>query len=403
MRCRTPDHQVFHSMRRLLWCWPAALAATGAAFAQGQTAALDASLNPAQRIVAHVVVGGLEHPWAVGFLPDGRYLITERPGRLRMATPDGQLLAPIAGLPAIANGGQGGLLDLALDSDFSHNRMLYFCFSEPGSGADLGKNGTALARARLSNDGLRLENLQVIFSQRPKVASRLHFGCRIVERQVDGRSDGTLFLTLGERFAEKDQAQSLQSHLGKVVRVGKDGHIPPDNPFVSNTGAWPEIWSLGHRNVQGAVLAPNGELWIHEHGPQGGDEVNRLEAGKNYGWPVITYGENYGGGKIGAGISQQAGMEQPLHYWVPSIGPSGMAFITSDRYGQAWQGSLMIGALKTRMLERLSLRNGQIIASEPLLPRLGRRVRDVRQGPDGWLYILTDESAGQLLRLQAEP
>lgn len=395
--------QVFPKTPRLLVCWLAALAAASAGFTQAQPPAPDISQGPAPRIVTRTVATGLEHPWAVAFLPKGGYLITERPGRLRLVSPDGRLAPPIAGLPPIASGGQGGLLDVVLDSRFAGNRMLYLCFSEPGSGADQGKNGTALTRARLSDDNLRLEDLQIIFSQRPKVASRLHFGCRIVERQVDGLSDGTLFLTLGERFSEKEQAQSLQSHLGKIVRIGKDGHIPSDNPFVNRADAWPEIWSLGHRNVQGATLAPDGALWVHEHGPQGGDEVNRPEPGKNYGWPVITYGENYGGGKIGAGISRKAGMEQPLHYWVPSIAPSGMAFITSDRYGEAWKGSLVVGALKARMLERLSVKDGRIMAGEPLLPQLGRRVRDVRQGPDGWLYLLTDENPGELLRLQMEP
>ncbi len=374
-----------------------------ASTALAQSAAPGVQHHRAPRIVAHTVVEGLEHPWAVAFLPGGRYLISERPGRLRVATPEGRLLAPITGLPAIASGGQGGLLDVALDSDFTSNRRLYFCFSEPGSGADQGKNSTALARARLSQDDRRLEDLQVIFSQRPKIASRLHFGCRIVERRVGGRGDGTLFLTLGERFSEKDQAQNLQSHLGKIVRVGKDGRVPPDNPFVGRDSVWPEIWSLGHRNLQGAALAPDGALWTHEHGPQGGDEVNRPEPGRNYGWPVITYGVNYGGGSIGAGITHHAGMEQPLHYWVPSIAPSGMAFITSDRYGPAWQGSLVVGALKSRMLERLSVRGGQVTATEPLLPQLAQRVRDVRQGPDGWLYLLTDEDPGQLLRLQLAP
>ncbi|HQQ70800.1 MAG TPA: PQQ-dependent sugar dehydrogenase [Alicycliphilus sp.] len=390
-----------HSNGRLRWSAALALACT--MLAQAQTAAPTTSASPAPRIAAHTVVGGLQHPWAVAFLPDGRYLISERPGRLRLAMPDGRLLAPIAGLPPIANGGQGGLLDVALDSDFANNRVLYFCYSEPGSGADQGRSSTALARARLSDDGQRLQELRVIFSQRPKIASRLHFGCRIVERKVNGQSDGTLFLTLGERFSEKDQAQNLQSHLGKIVRVGKDGSVPPDNPFVGRADARPEIWSLGHRNVQGATLAPDGTLWIHEHGPQGGDEVNRPDPGKNYGWPVITYGENYGGGPIGAGITHHAGMEQPLHYWVPSIAPSGMAFITSDRYGQDWKGNLVVGALKARMLERLSVRGGQITATEPLLPNLAQRVRDVRQGPDGWLYVLTDEDPGQLLRLRAQP
>ncbi|MGE8320739.1 MAG: PQQ-dependent sugar dehydrogenase [Comamonas sp.] len=348
-----------------------------------------------------IVASGLEHPWALAFLPDGRYLVTERPGRMRVVERDGRLGVPLQGLPAVAAAGQGGLLDVVLDSDFARNRTLYFCFAEPGEGADRGKNGTALARARLSDDATRLEQLRVLFSQRPKYASSLHFGCRIAERLVDGRSDGTLFLTLGERFQYKEEAQNLQSHLGKIVRVGKDGSVPADNPFVGRSDARPEIWSYGHRNAQGAALAPDGSLWMHEHGPQGGDEVNRPEPGKNYGWPVITYGENYGGGKIGEGITHKDGMEQPLHYWVPSIAPSGMAFITSERYGAAWKGSLVVGALKAQRLERLTIRDGRITGTEVLLPRLGQRVRDVRQGPDGWLYLLTDAAQGQLLRVEA--
>ena len=243
----------------------------------------------------------------------------------------------------------------------------------------------------------------MLFSQRPRYASALHFGCRIVERRVDGKSDGTLFLALGERSRYKEEAQNLQSHLGKIVRIAKDGSVPRDNPFVGRADAWPEIWSYGHRNAQGAALAPDGSLWMHEHGPQGGDEVNRPEPGKNYGWPVITYGENYGGGKIGAGITRKEGMEQPLHYWVPSIAPSGMAFVTSDRYGAQWKGSLVVGSLKFQRLERLTIRSGKVTASEQVLPRLGQRVRDVRQGPDGWLYLLTDAQGGQLLRVTATP
>ena len=355
--------------------------------------------EPAVELSAQPVASGLEHPWALAFLPDGRYLVTERPGRMRVVERDGRLHPPIQGLPAVAAAGQGGLLDLALDSDFVRNRTLYFCFAEPGRGSDAGRNSTALARARLSDDASRLEQVQVIFSQRPQYASNLHFGCRIVERKVKGHSDGSLFLTLGERFSHKEQAQNLKSHLGKIVRINKDGSVPKDNPFVGRSDAWPEIWSYGHRNSQGAALDADGRLWMHEHGPQGGDEVNRPEPGKNYGWPVITYGENYGGGKIGDGITEKAGMEQPLHYWVPSIAPSGMAFITSERYGPQWKGSLVVGALKAQRLERLVIADGRITATEPLLPGLGQRVRDVRQGPDGWLYVLTDASDGQLLRI----
>ncbi|WP_415795342.1 PQQ-dependent sugar dehydrogenase [Comamonas aquatilis] len=372
--------------------------------------ALLAVLGTAQALAAQlqtqVVASGLDHPWALAFLPDGRYMVTERPGRLRVLERDGRLNAPIQGLPSVAAAGQGGLLDVVLDSDFARNRTLYFCYSEPGLGADSGKNSTALAKARLSADASQLEQVQTLFSQRPKYSSSLHFGCRIVERLVDGKSDGSLFLALGERSSYKEQAQNLKSHLGKIVRIHKDGSVPRDNPFVGRADAWPEIWSYGHRNPQGAALASDGTLWMHEHGPQGGDEINRIEPGKNYGWPVITYGENYGGGKIGQGITQQSGMEQPRHYWVPSIAPSGMAFITSERYGTEWKGSLVVGALKAQHLERLSFAKAtsrRITASEVLLPRLGQRVRDVRQGPDGWLYLLTDASDGQLLRVLAAP
>lgn len=367
----------------------------------GLSGALWAAGSP--NLSTEIVAEGLEHPWAVAFLPDGRYLVTERPGRMRIVQGDGRLGAPLAGLPAVEAAGQGGLLDVVLDSDFARNRQLYFCYSEPGSGADSSKNSTALASARLSDDASRLEQVKVLFSQRPKYASALHFGCRIVERMVEGKSDGTLFLALGERSRYKEEAQNLKSHLGKIVRIAKDGSVPGDNPFAGRADAWPEIWSYGHRNAQGAALAPDGSLWMHEHGPQGGDELNRPEAGKNYGWPVITHGENYGGGKIGAGITRKEGMEQPQHYWVPSIAPSGMAFVTSDRYGPQWKGSLVVGSLKFQRLERLTVRSGKVTASEQVLPRLGQRVRDVRQGPDGWLYLLTDAQDGQLLRVTATP
>ena len=380
---------------------PPSLSAAIAISTLGLSAALWAAGSP--NLSTEIVADGLEHPWAVAFLPDGRYLVTERPGRMRIVQGDGRLSAPLAGLPAVEAAGQGGLLDVVLDSDFARNRQLYFCYSEPGSGADSSKNSTALASARLSDDASRLEQVKVLFSQRPKYASALHFGCRIVERMVDGKSDGTLFLALGERSRYKEEAQNLKSHLGKIVRIAKDGSVPRDNPFAGRADAWPEIWSYGHRNAQGAALAPDGSLWMHEHGPQGGDEVNRPEAGKNYGWPVITHGENYGGGKIGAGITRKEGMDQPLHYWVPSIAPSGMAFVTSDRYGAQWKGSLVVGSLKFQRLERLTIRSGKVTASEQALPRLGQRVRDVRQGPDGWLYLLTDAQGGQLLRVTATP
>jgi aldose sugar dehydrogenase len=355
----------------------------------------------AQTVRPETVASGLENPWAVAFLPEGRFLVTEKGGSLRVVQPDGKVGAPMAGVPTVAARGQGGLLDVLLDGDFSRNRTLYICFSEPGPS---GTNSTALARATLSGDNTLLDNVKVIFSQKPKFASSAHFGCRIVESRapgVDGKPDGKLFLTLGDRFSRKDDAQTLGTHHGKIVRINKDGSVPTDNPFVGKAGALPEIWSIGHRNLQGATLAPDGALWTHEHGPQGGDEINLPKAGANYGWPVITYGENYGGGPIGDGISSQVGLEQPLHYWVPSIAPSGMAFVTSDKYGAAWRGNLFIGSLKFGYLARLELAepfSGKVRKETKLLEGIGR-VRDVRQGPDGLLYVLTDGSNGKLIRL----
>ncbi len=342
---------------------------------------------------SETVASGLESPWGVGFLPGDRFVVTEKPGRMRIVAKDGKLGAPLAGLPAIAAGGQGGLLDVLVDADFRGNRTLYFCFSEPDAGG--GANSTALARARLSSDDTRLENLQIIFSQKPKVASRAHFGCRIVDR-----GDGTLYLTLGDRFSRKEDAQRLDNHLGKIVRIRKDGSVPDDNPYAGRPGPLPEIWSYGHRNGQGATLGPDGRLWMTEHGPQGGDEINIAQAGRNYGWPVITYGENYGGGKIGDGITAKEGMEQPLHYWVPSIATSGMAFLTSDRYGASWKGNLFVGSLKFGYLDRIELKDGKVVAEHKLLEDGRARIRDVKQGPDGLLYVLTDESNGKLLRLR---
>ena len=364
----------------------------------GQTAEVQA-----QPIRTETVASGLQNPWGLAFLPDGRFLVTERPGRLRVVEADGKLGPPLAGLPKIAASGQGGLLDVLLDADFARNRQLYLCFSEPAVSGNA--NSTALARATLRADSARLENLKVIFSQKPKVVSSAHFGCRIVESRtpgLGGEADGKLFLTLGERFSRKDDAQKLDNHLGKIVRINKDGTVPPDNPFVGTAGALPEIWSYGHRNPQGAVLTPDGVLWVHEHGPQGGDEINLPQAGANYGWPVVTFGENYGGGKIGEGLTHKTGMVQPLHYWVPSIAPSGMAFQTSERYGKAWQGNLFVGSLKFAYLDRIELSQpyiGQVERESRLLTEKGERIRDVRQGPDGLLYVLTDSPNGQLIRL----
>jgi len=359
---------------------------------------LATSLAQAQTVRAQVVASNLQNPWAVAFLPDGRFLVTERLGRLRVIEPNGEMGGPVLGLPSMVSQGQGGLMDVLVDADFVINNTLYFCFSEPGQGG----NSTALARARLSSDRLRLEELKIIFSQKPKVFSSAHFGCRIVESQTNGKSDGMLYLTLGDRYSQMNDAQTLNNHQGKIVRIYKDGRVPDNNPFIKLFGALPEIWSYGHRNVQGAVLSPDGSLWTHEHGPQGGDEVNPVLPGRNYGWPVITYGENYGGGKIGLGLSSQKNMEQPLHYWVPSIAPSGMAFLNSERYGRAWVGNLFVGSLKFSYLNRVELSQpfgGKVIKEHKLLEDLGQRVRDVRQGPDGWLYVLTDSTRGQLIRL----
>lgn len=359
----------------------------------------------AQSVTPTTVAKGLRHPWAVAFLPGGQFLVTERPGSIRVVQANGELMPPLAGVPAVAAGGQGGMLDLVLDSGFAQNRRLFFCYSEPST--DGKANSTALASARLSADARRLEEVRVIFSQQPKVASQAHFGCRIVEsRDAQGRPDGLLFLTLGERFSRRDDAQTLDTHLGKVIRIGKDGSIPADNPFVGRRGALGEIWSYGHRNPQGAVLSPRGVLWIHEHGPRGGDEINLPRPGANYGWPLVSFGRNYDFTAVGDGSSARAGTEQPLYQWTPSIAPSGMAFVSSERYGKAWVGNLLVGSLKFKYLARLELERpfeGRVVRETRLLEAVGERIRDVREGPDGFLYVLTDSDDGQLLRLLPAP
>ncbi len=349
--------------------------------------------NRSTSISVTTVASGLVHPWAVAFLPGGGFLVTERPGRMRVVSVQGHLGPALAGVPAVAADGQGGLLDVITDGDFAHNRRIYFCFSELAAAGAL-VNSAALARATLPEGADRLQDVQIIFSQQPKVVSNLHFGCRVVQAR-----DGNLFVTLGARYHRKDDAQNLGNHLGKIVRITPSGAVPSGNPFVGRPGALPEIWSYGHRNPQGATLGPDGQLWMHEHGPQGGDEVNRPQPGRNYGWPVVTFGENYGGGKMGEGTSKPD-MEPPLHYWVPSIAPSGMAFLTSTRYGAAWQGSLFVGSLKFGTLHRLEVSGGKVQHEERLLQGNGERIRDVRQGPDGLLYMVTDSPQGRLLRLQ---
>jgi aldose sugar dehydrogenase len=347
-------------------------------------------LAQAQTLKPVSVARGLQHPWGLAFLPDGRMLVTERPGRLRIVSPDGALSAPVAGVPKVDARGQGGLLDVAVDPEFATNRLVYLSYSEPGEGG----NSTAVARGQL--EGNAFTNVQVIFSQLPKINSAAHFGSRLVFAR-----DGRLFITLGDRFGQRDEAQNLANHIGKVVRIERDGRVPTDNPFVGRNDARPEIWSYGHRNVQGAALHPQtGELWTHEHGPQGGDELNLTQAGRNYGWPVATYGREYGTGfKIGEGTSK-SGMEDPLRHWLPrSVAPSGMVFYTGERYPQ-WKGNLFIGTLREQALIRLELDGTRVVREERLLTNLRERIRDVRQGPDGWLYVLTDNNDGQVLRLE---
>jgi glucose/arabinose dehydrogenase len=338
------------------------------------------------------VTSGLAHPWGIAFLPDGRMLVTERAGRLRIVGRDGKL-APqgVAGLPKIEEHGQGGLLDVALHPRFNENGLVYLSFAERGDGG----YGTAVLRGRLV--GERLDAVEVIYRQAPKSRAGRHFGSRLVFDRA-----GFLYVTQGDR-GEQDRAQKLDDLAGKVVRLHDDGRVPSDNPFVGKPSARPEIFTLGNRNVQGAALHPvTGELWSHEHGPQGGDEVNVLRKGVNYGWPVITYGVEYViGTKIGEGTSKP-GMAQPLHYWVPSIAPSGMAFYTGDKF-PAWRGDLFVGALRDQLLVRLKLNGEKVVKEERMLQGALGRVRDVRQGPDGYLYLLTDSSNGGIVRLEPAP
>ena len=343
------------------------------------------------------VLKGLDNPWALAFLPDGRMLVTEKPGKLRLALPSGELSAPLAGLPAIAARGQCGLLDVAVDPQFAQNRRIFFTFAEPATGSESG-NSTAVASARLVGEGLgaKLEDVRTIFSQKPKISSRNHCGSRIVFDR-----SGALLVGLGDRFSGKDEAQNPGNHIGKVVRITAEGQPLADNPLVGRAGSAPEVFSLGHRNIQGAALHPQtGELWAVEHGPQGGDEVNRVLPGRNYGWPVVTYGRNYGiGTRIGE-AGPKPGFEQPLRHWVPtSVAPAGLAFLTSTRY-PGWQGSLFMGTLRGQALLRMTLDGNTVTGEERLLADSGQRIRDVRQGPDGWLYIVTDGNEGQVLRLE---
>ena len=338
-------------------------------------------------VTAQVLAEGLDHPWALAFLPDGNMLVTERGGRLKLLNAQGRFLANIRGLPDIAEGGQGGLLDVVVHPQFESNSQIFISYVARGRGG----KGTDVARAELREN--RLHNVRVLFQMKPKSGGSRHFGSRLL---LDGQ--GHLLITLGDR-GERERAQDVSDHAGSVIRITEDGLIPSDNPDFGGAGD-NTVFSIGHRNIQGAFLHPEtGQLWAHEHGPQGGDELNIVTPGNNYGWPVITYGVNYGSGSaIGEG-TEKPGMQQPLYYWVPSIAPSGMTFYNGNKFPQ-WQGDLLIGSLKFRSLVRLEIQAGRITHEERLFEGDLGRIRDVRTGPDGYVYLLTDAGNGRLIRLE---
>jgi glucose/arabinose dehydrogenase len=352
----------------------------------------DAQVFPssAGNVAVETFASGIDHPWGFAFLPAGRLLVTERPGRMRIVGKDGKLSPALAGVPKVFASGQGGLLDVALDRGYAENHTIYFCYADPVDGGAR----TSLARARLVDEGTpRLDDVKVIFRQEGQLSTGGHFGCRIVQT-----SDGNLFLSMGDHFSFRNEAQNLGNHIGKLIRIRPDGSVPPDNPFVGRAGAKPEIWSYGHRNSQGLALHPaTGKLWEQEHGPRGGDEINIIEKGRNYGWPVIGYGIDYSGAKIHEG-TQKSGMEQPVWNWVPSIAPSGLAFYDGNLF-PAWSGHLFAGALAGQALVRLELDGDKVVKEERLLQQLRERIRDVRQGPDGALWLATDNSPGRILRV----
>lgn len=392
-------------------CQPVSLGAPNSpdqkpAFA-AQTRACAAKTNAAIEVT--VVANGLANPWAVEPLADGSFLVTEKAGRLRIIAANGKIgepiegLAPVAeggvsaesgqgGLPPISARGQGGLLDVALSPTFAKDRTIFWSFSEQREGG----SGTSVARGVLSADGRKLSDVRVIFRAMPTYNNGLHFGSRLAFAP-----DGKLFITLGDRFDKnsmRPQAQDLNSNNGKVVRINPDGTVPTDNPFAGKEGALGDIWSIGHRNLQSAVFDDQGRLWTVEHGARGGDELNQPEKGKNYGWPVATYGEEYSGQAISDGTTAKSGTEQPVYYWDPVIAPSGMEFYTGAAFPE-WKGNIFVGGLVSKRLVRLVMNGGRVAGEEHLLSDRGSRIRDVRQGPDGFLYVVTDESNGELLRI----
>lgn len=351
-------------------------------------------IRDASPVQVTVVARGLDHPWSVEPLPGGDFLVTEKPGRLRIVSGAGQIGEPISGLPAVDSRGQGGLLDVALSPAFATDNTIYWTFSEPHASGN-GANGTAVGRGVLSADRKSLRDVRVIFRVVPKYAGTMHYGSRLA-----WSADGKLFITTGERSDTqmRPYAQNLGSHLGKVMRINPDGTSPADNPFVKQAGAQPEVYSLGHRNIQAASVDARGRLWTIEHGTNGGDELNLIEAGKNYGWPLQAYGEEYSGQPIRSATTARDGMQQPVYYWDPVIAPSGAQWYSGDAF-PAWKGNLFIGALKEQRLVRLVIENDRVVGEEHLLTDRGQRIRDVRQGPDGLLYIVTDAADGQLWRV----
>ena len=351
----------------------------------------DRSPTPASTrgvVTAETVASGLVNPWAIEFLPDGRAFVTERPGRLRLLSPSGQLSAPLSGVPAVFAQGQGGLLDVAIDPQFASNQLIYLSYAESGDGG----SGTAVARARFT--GTALVDVQVIYRQTPKLNGGGHYGSRLVFDR-----SGMLYVTQGDRMNWRDRAQDLSMGQGKIMRITTSGAVPNDNPFASQAGALPVIWSYGHRNVQAAALHPEtGQLWTVEHGARGGDELNHPERGKNYGWPIITYGVDYSGARIGEGTAKP-GLEQPVYYWDPVIAPSGMTFYSANTI-PGWRGSILIGSLSPGALVRLEITNGRVTREVRYLSELGERIRDVTVGPDGFVYVVTDSGNGRVLRIK---